>query len=612
MSHRAKLASLIAEVVKTSAPAFLAFGCSIFVASNAAQGQESGWQNNRHFRPAPAAHSGSQTYSANQATQATRRQGWNLQWRTSPQVADQQARQISDAAFDGTANTANVAAPQETAVIPQRPSQPQVQLGQPQAQQVQAQAGQTVQRAFRQSNQLRETTQAPVLRRPRNLDPAAYNAAALNTSNRNTADPNTANLNAVEQVVWMAQNTATQNPGGMSVPDNLFRDSTAVPQTSPGSSFNLPGSSGSPQIEQIPAPQSVPQDLSDLFEIDPPSSTTRPGETLPSPVQPTPSQSGADGSIRDLMEQTPPPSQQAAPPEPMDSLESPSDREAFAPNPFGEPSDRDAQEAEQREQDRIRRQAEREQRRAQLKEDRPSIFSDDDEGPANSGTGLSCDDFRNRIEASTIDQVSLDISPPFRPDVIDEAEYMKLKGKFSEKQESRVWRSIDGRQLGTGRLSDLAYEKAVITTEFGTHEELPLNRLSEPDLAYISQNWGLPTECLIEQVAYTPRSWTPTTMTWTASNLCHKPMYFEEVNLERYGHTAGPFAQPIISSAHFFFNIAVLPYKMGVHSPHECQYALGYYRPGNCAPWIIPPVPLSVKGAWYQAAAITGTALLVP
>jgi hypothetical protein len=51
---------------------------------------------------------------------------------------------------------------------------------------------------------------------------------------------------------------------------------------------------------------------------------------------------------------------------------------------------------------------------------------------------------------------------------------------------------------------------------------------------------------------------------------------------------------------------------MGVHSPHECQYALGYYRPGNCAPWIIPPVPLSLKGAWYQAAAVTGTALLVP
>jgi hypothetical protein len=235
-----------------------------------------------------------------------------------------------------------------------------------------------------------------------------------------------------------------------------------------------------------------------------------------------------------------------------------------------------------------------------------------DDGPIRRAVGLSCDDFRARIAAQTIDQVSLDISPPYRPDVIDEREYEKLKKRFDERQESRVWRSIDGRPMGTGRLVDLAYEKAVIVTEFGSREELPINRLSEADLGFISENWGLPTVCLLEQVEFTPRRWKPTTVVWAASNLCHKPLYFEEVNLERYGHTAGPVLQPVLSSAHFFANIAVLPYKMGVHSPHECQYALGYYRPGNCAPWIIPPVPLSLKGAWYQAAAVTGTALLVP
>lgn len=286
-----------------------------------------------------------------------------------------------------------------------------------------------------------------------------------------------------------------------------------------------------------------------------------------------------------------------------DIEESPSDREMFAPNPFGN-RNRDAAPAQEERSSRDR---------ARLRRDAaPSIFGPDDEGPTNSGTGLSCEDFRERIRVATIDQVSLDPSPPFRPDVIDDEEFEKLKDKFSEKQQARTWRNIDGRTLGTGRLEDLAYEKAVIVTDFGSREELPLNQLSEADLAYISQNWGLPTECLIEQVAFTPRNWTSTTMTYTASNLCHKPLYFEEVNLERYGHTAGPLAQPVISSAHFFLNIAVLPYKMGVHMPHECQYALGYYRPGNCAPWIIPPVPLSVRGAWYQAAAMTGTALLIP
>lgn len=227
-------------------------------------------------------------------------------------------------------------------------------------------------------------------------------------------------------------------------------------------------------------------------------------------------------------------------------------------------------------------------------------------------TEFSCDKFRESIAAATLQKVSLDISPPFRPDVIELDEYRKLKTKFDEGQEVRDWQSIDGRKLGRGRLKDLAYEKVVIETEFGTSEQLPINRISEADLAYLSKNWGLPQECLIEQATYHPRSWLESTMTWKASNLCHKPLYFEEVNLERYGHDAGPFAQPVISTAHFFANIAVLPYKMGVHSPSECQYTLGYYRPGNCAPWIVPPIPLSLRGGLYQAAAMTGAFWLIP
>lgn len=225
---------------------------------------------------------------------------------------------------------------------------------------------------------------------------------------------------------------------------------------------------------------------------------------------------------------------------------------------------------------------------------------------------FSCDKFRKSIAAETIQRVSLDISPPFRPDVLELDEYEKMKTKFNEGQEVRDWQSIDGRKLGRGRLVDLAYEKVVIETEFGTTEQIPINRISEADLAFLSKNWGLPQECLIEQKTYEPRAWQHAKVTWKASNLCHKPLYFEEVNLERYGHTAGPFIQPIVSSAHFFANIAVLPYKMGVHQPSECQYTLGYYRPGNCAPWICPPVPISLRGGLYQAAFMTGAFWLIP
>lgn len=225
---------------------------------------------------------------------------------------------------------------------------------------------------------------------------------------------------------------------------------------------------------------------------------------------------------------------------------------------------------------------------------------------------FSCDVFRQRIAEQTIDQVSLDISPPYRPDEMDDSRYERLKSKFEEKQTIRTWRNLSGEPIASGRLRDLAYEQAVIETESGQKEALPINRLSEGDIAYIAENWGLPKECLLEQVAATPRNWTPMTMTWKASNLCHNPLYFEDVNLERYGHTHGPVLEPVVQSAHFFANIAVLPYKMGVHCPSECQYALGYYRPGNCAPWITPPVPISARGAISQAATMTGLFWLIP
>ncbi|MCG8653219.1 MAG: hypothetical protein MI861_25485 [Pirellulales bacterium] len=225
---------------------------------------------------------------------------------------------------------------------------------------------------------------------------------------------------------------------------------------------------------------------------------------------------------------------------------------------------------------------------------------------------LNCEDHRDRIRKEKITQISLDISPPFRPDIIDPLEYEQLKARFDDKQVIRTWRAIDGSELATGRLRDLAYEHVIIETETGDLTKIPIASVSEGDLGYISENWGLPRECRLEQVAYAPRNWTPLTMTWKASNLCHNPLYFEEVNLERYGHTAGPVLQPAVSTAHFFANIAVLPYKMGVHAPNECQYALGYYRPGNCAPWIVPPVPISLRGGLSQAATVTGLFWLVP
>ncbi|MEE8451594.1 MAG: hypothetical protein V3R99_06750 [Thermoguttaceae bacterium] len=126
------------------------------------------------------------------------------------------------------------------------------------------------------------------------------------------------------------------------------------------------------------------------------------------------------------------------------------------------------------------------------------------------------------------------------------------------------------------------------------------------------KNGEFPSNCPIGQKPFESRAWAPTTFTWKASGLCHKPLYFEDIHLERYGHSWGPYIQPVFSGAHFFLTVPILPYKMGLYPPHECMYTLGYYRPGSCAPYLLDPLPLSIRAAVAQGGVMTGMAYLMP
>lgn len=121
-----------------------------------------------------------------------------------------------------------------------------------------------------------------------------------------------------------------------------------------------------------------------------------------------------------------------------------------------------------------------------------------------------------------------------------------------------------------------------------------------------------PCECRLEGETFQPRRFASTTMTWKAAGYCHKPLYFEDWELERYGHSRGMFLDPFIAGAHFFVTLPILPYKAGMQAPWECVYPLGYYRPGSCAPWTVPGVPYSPRGFAIQAATVTGLVFLLP
>jgi hypothetical protein len=124
---------------------------------------------------------------------------------------------------------------------------------------------------------------------------------------------------------------------------------------------------------------------------------------------------------------------------------------------------------------------------------------------------------------------------------------------------------------------------------------------------------NLPYECSLSKEPFTPRCWQLTTFTWKASALCHKPLYFEEMAAERYGHSRGPYGCEYVTSfCHFFGNLALLPYWVGVDTPCECVYDLGYYRVGDCAPYEFDAFPFSVRGACTAAVGYGGVVALFP
>lgn len=71
---------------------------------------------------------------------------------------------------------------------------------------------------------------------------------------------------------------------------------------------------------------------------------------------------------------------------------------------------------------------------------------------------------------------------------------------------------------------------------------------------------------------------------WVSPVFAHRPLYFEQPNLERYGVGPRRTFQPTASAAHFFGSVVIWPYKMVVQKPGECVFTLGNRRPGDCVP----------------------------
>jgi hypothetical protein len=116
----------------------------------------------------------------------------------------------------------------------------------------------------------------------------------------------------------------------------------------------------------------------------------------------------------------------------------------------------------------------------------------------------------------------------------------------------------------------------------------------------------------LDKGEYVARVSPPTVLQWAPTNFYHYPLYFEDPALERYGHTYHPLVQPFASTGRFATQLVGLPYQMALHPACSHEYALGWYRPGDCAPKKHYQIPFNEEATLVQAAVIAGLIIALP
>lgn len=182
----------------------------------------------------------------------------------------------------------------------------------------------------------------------------------------------------------------------------------------------------------------------------------------------------------------------------------------------------------------------------------------------------------------------------------------------------------DQKPIAIASSHTIVADRSAATDDSSTDAAVPgKNRLKtdirsiRPTLSYAMRNIEasqLPTGFheKLDQGEYIARQASPAVLQWAPTNLYYHPLYFEDPSLERYGHTYHPVVQPFASAGRFATQLVGLPYQMVLHPVHSREYALGYYRPGECAPKKHYQIPFNEEAAVVQAAAMVGFFFIFP
>ena len=108
------------------------------------------------------------------------------------------------------------------------------------------------------------------------------------------------------------------------------------------------------------------------------------------------------------------------------------------------------------------------------------------------------------------------------------------------------------------------------------------------------------------------KPWNWSVSHFAAANTFSFPRYFEDRQLERHGHERFPVLTPITSGLRFAATVPLLPYLTTLSPPCQCEYTLGYYRSGSCAPVLHQQPPLDKRALVVEAAAVGAAIAILP
>jgi hypothetical protein len=119
------------------------------------------------------------------------------------------------------------------------------------------------------------------------------------------------------------------------------------------------------------------------------------------------------------------------------------------------------------------------------------------------------------------------------------------------------------------------------------------SKLSTPDSAkivrspkYLEGQTEMPNAVRTkgDDLSYGAENWDPLGYCWASPAFCHKPLYFEQPNLERYAKYPNCTVATIGSIGHFYGTALLLPAKFAMKPCWSSSCTLGNHRPGDCNP----------------------------